>query len=114
MNRGDIVLFDFPFTDRAGSKLRPVVVVQADQFNQFLDDTIVAIITRTRRGIPTEVLIDITTPDGKQAAIRHTSVIDCKNLLTVDRKFIHTQIGSLSPRLVAQLDECLRIALGLS
>ena len=28
MNRGDVVLFDFPFSDRTGSKLRPAAVVQ--------------------------------------------------------------------------------------
>jgi mRNA interferase MazF len=113
MNRGDVVLFGFPFSDRVGSKLRPVVIVQADRFNAFLDDTIVALITRTRRGHPTEVLIDVATPDGKQAGIRHTSVIDCKNLLTVDRKFLRDKVGTLSPAYVSELDEGLRLALGL-
>ena len=113
MNRGDVVLFDFPFSDRTGSKLRPAVVVQADQFNHSIDDTILALITRTRRGSVTEVLIDVTTPDGKQAGIRHTSVIDCKNLLTADQKFIHATAGTLSGNLILQLDECLRLAIGL-
>ncbi len=65
MKRGDVVLFDFPFSDRTGSKLRPAVVVQADVFNQSIDDTILALVTRTRRGTPTELLIDLATPNGQ-------------------------------------------------
>lgn len=113
MNRGDVVLFDFPFSDRTGSKLRPAVVVQSDQFNQTIDDTILALITRTRRWVATEVLIDVTTPDGRQAGIRHTSVIDCKNLLTADQKFVHAKAGTLSSALIQQLDQCLKIAIGV-
>ena len=33
MNRGDVVLADFPFQDMPGSKIRPAVVVQSDAFN---------------------------------------------------------------------------------
>lgn len=29
MTRGDVVLVDWPFSDRKGSKLRPAVIVQA-------------------------------------------------------------------------------------
>jgi len=30
MNRGEVVLVDWQFSDRTGSKLRPAVVMQAD------------------------------------------------------------------------------------
>ena len=33
MNRGEIVLVDWPYSDLTGSKLRPAVVVQADYLN---------------------------------------------------------------------------------
>jgi len=39
MNRGDVVLVDWPFSDLSGSKLRPAIVVQADFLNGLLDDT---------------------------------------------------------------------------
>lgn len=114
MKRGDVVLFDFPFSDRTGSKLRPAVVVQADVLNQSIDDTILALVTRTRRGGPTELLIDVATPDGKQSGLFHTSVVDCKNLLTSDQQFIYTKLGVLSGSLLPQLDDCLKSALGLT
>jgi mRNA-degrading endonuclease toxin of MazEF toxin-antitoxin module len=52
MKRGDVVLFDYPFSDATGSKLRPALVVQADHLNNSIDDTILALITRACRVIP--------------------------------------------------------------
>jgi len=46
VHRGDIVLVDFPYSDQTGRKVRPALVVQADIWNQRLDDTILALITR--------------------------------------------------------------------
>jgi len=40
MNRGDVVIVDWPYSDLSGSKLRPAVVVQADFLNGLVDDTI--------------------------------------------------------------------------
>jgi mRNA-degrading endonuclease toxin of MazEF toxin-antitoxin module len=101
------------FRDRTGSKLRPAVVVQADSLNQSIDDTSLALVTRTRRGGLTELPIDVATSDGKQTGLFHSSVVDCKNLLTSDQKFIYTKLGSLSTSLLQQLDDCLKNALGL-
>ena len=49
VRRGDIVLVDFPYSDHTGSKVRPALVGQADVWNQRLDDTILALITSSRR-----------------------------------------------------------------
>src|SRR5260221_14502064 len=32
VSRGDVVLVDYPFTDRTGSKVRPTLVVSTDEF----------------------------------------------------------------------------------
>lgn len=108
MKRGEIVLFDFPFTDRTGSKLRPALVVQADLLNESIDDTVLALITRTRRGSATEVSIE-----PAEAGIRHSSFVDCKNLLTADKRFIHATLGRLPAPTMEKVDMALRMALGL-
>ncbi len=33
MKRGDVVIIDFPYSDRTGSKVRPSLVVQSDMLN---------------------------------------------------------------------------------
>lgn len=77
MRRGDVVLVDWQFSDRTGSKIRPALVVQADSLNRQLDDTILALISSSRRraiGASTRLLIDILTPDGQQTGLRLNSV----------------------------------------
>ena len=38
MKRGDVVIIDFPYSDRTGSKVRPALVVQSDMLNSIRDD----------------------------------------------------------------------------
>ena len=65
VSRGDIVLVDYPFSDRTGSKVRPALVVQADALNRRITDTILASISRsTHRASATQLFIDISTPEG--------------------------------------------------
>jgi mRNA-degrading endonuclease toxin of MazEF toxin-antitoxin module len=112
MKRGDVVLVDFRFSDGMGSKLRPALVIQADALNRSRDDTILAAISRTQRFAHTEVLVDVTTTDGQQSGLRHTSVIDCANLGTFDQQLIHHTLGALPLSLIQQVDACLKTALG--
>lgn len=66
MNRGEVVLVDWPYSDRTGSKLRPAVVVQADFLNGLIDDTVLVQVTRTAHAIPgTEVKIDPNRRRGR-------------------------------------------------
>ncbi len=71
IQRGDVVLVDYPYAAGGGAKVRPVLVIQNDRDNQRLLNTIVAQITSvTRRALePTQVLIEIATPAGQRSAV---------------------------------------------
>jgi len=115
-SRGNVILADLPFTDRSGSKVRPALVVQADRNNARLDDVILAVITRTTTRAttePTQLLIDIATPDGKASGLLHTSAVKCEHLLTLHNSFIQRVIGHLPDSLMRQIDACLKAALDL-
>ncbi|MFO0210247.1 MAG: type II toxin-antitoxin system PemK/MazF family toxin [Pseudanabaena sp.] len=45
IQRGDIVLVDYPYTSNSETKVRPVLVIQNDRDNQRLKNTIVVQIT---------------------------------------------------------------------
>jgi mRNA interferase MazF len=113
MNRGDVVLIDFPYSDRTGSKLRPALVIQTDALNRSRDDTVLAAISRTRRFAPTEVLIDITTTEGGLSGLRHTSVVDCALLGTFDKGLVHHTLGSLADSLMDEVESKLKLVLGI-
>src|SRR3989442_14547630 len=106
VTRGDVVLTDFPFSTGAGIKRRPVVIVQNDKDNTRLVNTIIAQITGlTRRALePTQLLIDVSTPDGKLSGLRFTSVINCVNLFTLEKAKIVRLLGKSTPSLVVKLD----------
>jgi mRNA interferase MazF len=75
VQRGDVVLVDYPYAAGSGTKVRPVLVIQNDRDNQRLLNTIVAQITSvTRRALePTQLLIEIATPAGQQSGLLVTA-----------------------------------------
>ncbi len=113
MNRGDVVMVDWLYSDRTGSKLRPAVVVQADFLNSHIDDTVLIPVMRSARALgSTEVLIDPAVENI--SGLRFISVASCNNFLTVDQTIVVRTIGQLSPTTMLKLDACIRIALHLT
>lgn len=114
VSRGDVVLVDYPFSDRTGSKVRPALVVQADTLNQRITDTILVAISRsTHRASATQFLIDLKTPEGAQSGLRQDSMVQCENILTFDQRLIIATIGGLSVPMMRLVNDCLRKALKL-
>jgi mRNA interferase MazF len=117
VKRGEIVLVDFPYSDRSSSKVRPALVVQADVWNDRLEDTILALITsssRRRLGADTQCFIDLSTNEGKQTGLKFDSVVQCENLLTYKADLILRVLGKLSDAEIKQIDRCLDAALGIT
>ena len=114
MNRGDVVLVDFTRVAGPTAKRRPAVVVQNDNDNRRMTNTIVAMITGnvSRSGEPTQLLIDPATADGGSLGLHHVSVVNCSNLFTITQRDVAHTLGHLAPALLAQLNECLKAALG--
>ncbi len=112
MTRGEVVMVDWPFSDRTGSKVRPAIVVQADFLNTLIHDTVLIPVTKTSRIIGvTEVLIDpsVETASG----LRFVSVASCNNFITIDQLLLRRKIGTLSGSVMKQIDACLKAALEL-
>jgi mRNA interferase MazF len=116
VNRGDVVLVDYPYSDRSGSKIRPCLVVQSDHNNRRLDDTIVVTISSRTQYVatePTQLLIDLRTPAGRQSGLLFTSAVQCENILTIDCGFILRKIGAAPPDTMQQVNDCLKTALAI-
>ena len=115
VRRGDIIIVDHPFSDGSGSKIRPCLVVQNDLRNAILQETIIAPISSSLRHVsdPTQLFIDITTPDGLATGLKLDSVVRCGSPITIHESSIRKKIGMLSVSLMLQIDDCLKIALNL-
>ena len=117
VQRGDVVLLDYPFAAGGGSKVRPALVVQNDFDNTLLVNTIVVMITsRVHRAArePTQLLIDVSTPDGRQSGLMMNSAVNCANVFTIGKNKILRTLGHMPASIMAQVDVCLKAALGIS
>ena len=116
VKRRDVLLIDHRFSDATGSKVRPVLVVQSDLRNALLTNTIVAMITKNLNRVgkdPTQLLIDVSTPDGQMSGLNVNSAVTCGNLFTLHEDLIRRKLGELPDLLMRQINDCLKAALEL-
>jgi mRNA interferase MazF len=116
VQRGDVVLVDYPYSVGGGSKVRPALVIQNDRDNHRLATTIIAQITGTTRRASletTQVSIDTNTPDGSQSGLLRNSVVNCVNLFTMDQRDILRKLGQLPPGLMQQVEAAVKAPLQL-
>lgn len=112
--RGDVVLVNYPFSEGQGSKVRPALVVQCDSNNRRLESTLVVQITsriHLARKEPTQLLIEVSTPAGRQSGLVNDSAVACENIYTVRQTGIIQTIGSLPEDVMRRIDECLKTSL---
>lgn len=110
--RGDIVLVLFPNSNLKTAKVRPALVVQADNLQTGLPQLIIAMITSRmfRSNHSCRVTIRISSSKGKQSGLLTDSVVMTDNLATVAESEIDRTIGSLP---MEKVDKALRYTLGL-
>ena len=116
VKRGDIVLVPVPDTSGLPGKTRPVLVVSSDVNNGRLQDAIVAVITSTTSRAKlqaTQLLIELTSPEGKQSGLLNDSAIKCERLHTILQSLIKRSVGSLPPGTMLKINDCLKATLDM-
>jgi mRNA interferase MazF len=110
--RGEIYLTALdPTVGREIQKTRPALVIQNDISNRVTGVTIVAPITSTVRFPlnPVHVLL----PAGGATGLQVTSLALLNQIRAVDRLRLVKRLGSLDSQTLRQVDEAIRISLGL-
>src|SRR5262249_41354335 len=110
MNRGDVLLARFPHPSGGRGKKRPVVVVQADGYNQTLRTLVVAEVTKnlSMANDPACLFIDVSTPEGQATGVLQDSVVSCLLMATLKADLVDQVIGALSGAMKQQLNACLK------
>lgn len=112
VKRGEIWWASLPEPAGSGPGYkRPVLIIQSDEFNKSKINTIVAaVITSNTRlaAAPGNVLLS-----PKKSKLPKESVICVSQIITFDKSFLSEKIQALSPEIIAQVDEGLRIVLKL-
>lgn len=90
---------------------RPVVIVQSDEFNDSpISTVVVATITSNMRlaRAPGNVLCR-----RRDSGLTKPSVVNVSQVATIDRRRLQERVGSLPVRLLAEVEDGLRLVLGL-
>ena len=112
LHRGEIWWADLPTENRAGPGFRrPVLVIQADSFNQSNIQTVIVVAMTTNLNLanaPGNVYVS-----AKQTTLPKDSVINVSQILTLDRSYFEECMGTLPTRLLRKVDSGIRMVLKL-
>jgi mRNA interferase MazF len=116
IQRGDVLKASFPHASGGRGKKRPVVVVQADVYNQRLRHAVVAQITTNldEKDDPACLLIEASSAEAKAAGLDRDCVVCCTLLSLMSEDRLKQKIGQLSAVALTKLDACLKAALGIA
>jgi len=103
VRRGDVYWAQFP--EPVGK--RPVVLVSREEAYAIKTRVTVVVVTRTVRGIPTEVRV------GPSEGLPKVGVANADELVTVPRATLRDRIATLSRAKLDEIDAALRFSLGL-
>ena len=101
MRRGEIWFAATPGGDR------PVLILTRDPIADRIGSLVVAALTRTRRGLISELLL---TPDGD--GVPSEGVVNFDNIHTVPRDALRRRVTALAPSRMGQACRTLRNAVG--
>ncbi len=104
VNRGEIWLYRF----KAPDKRRPVLILSRQEVIPLLHSVMVAPITSTRRGAPSEV------PVGPTEGLKHDSAVNLDHVQTIERARLVGFVGSLDAAQMRHVCRALAVATGCS
>lgn len=108
-NRGDVILVGFIFSDEAGERRRPAVVVSSNAYHRSRQEAIIAAITsRTDRILMGDYLIR----DWQDAGLLFPSVAT-GIIRTIKQDMIARKLGTMPGSDMRGIEDKLREALGL-
>jgi mRNA interferase MazF len=112
--RGEVVLVLFPNSDLRTAKRRPALVIQRNDLENGLAQTIIAMISSNlaRRGHPSRIFVGVNSTAGKTAGLRLDSVNMADNLATVMDSEIDSVLGNFPE--MNNVDAALKHTFGLA
>jgi mRNA-degrading endonuclease toxin of MazEF toxin-antitoxin module len=112
MDRGQIVLAPFLYSDLAGMKRRPACVVSSAAYNSG-PDVILAMVTSRMARLQAPTPGDVVLTDWQAAGLRTASVVRAGRLLVLEQRFIQFALGRLKLSDLALVDQGLISVLDL-
>jgi mRNA interferase MazF len=90
---------------------RPILIIQADIFNQTNIKTVIAATITTNADLAK--MLGNVSISSRSSGLPQNSVINVTQLFTVDKSLLLEYVGTLSARKMQQVDKGLRLVLSL-
>jgi mRNA interferase MazF len=108
MRSADILLVDFPFSDAAGTKLRPAIIVSSDHFHAGDDVVVLPISSRASLGDAFSYDLDPAAPEFRLTGLKPPSSVKWTKPVTISRQLVRRRLGRLSKKPFDEVRELLR------
>ena len=115
VKRGSVVLIRYPFTDLAGAKVRPVLVVTPNHLLPRLEDVLCLFISSAPPNdlLPTDFVLEPGHPSFPATGLKRRSVLRMHKLALLHKVLVLRVLGEGERSLMSEVDQRLRLALGL-
>lgn len=99
LDKGDVVLVPFPFTDLSQTKLRPAIVLYVQPEGE--DITLCFISSQNLERVSLdELILDPEHPEFAQTGLKSKSKVRVSRIVTLERQLIKRKLGSLGFQLL--------------
>ena len=102
----DIILITFPFSDLTGQKVRPVLILSNDTYNQQSLDLLVCGITANIKSVPYSIIIDVTDVE-QTGTLRNKSKIRIDTIASLEQSLVRKKIARLKITVFKQVIDIL-------
>ena len=112
IKRGEIWWAELP--EPSGSEpgyRRPLIIIQSNEFNRSNIGTVIAVIITSNISLasaPGNIVLS-----ARSSKLSKKSVVNVSQLITVDKSFLTGKVHTLSNKLMAQIDDGIRLVLKL-
>jgi mRNA interferase MazF len=101
IEKGDILLVPFPFSDQSGRKVRPVIVISNNNFNKKSGDLITIGITSNMS--KDKYTLKLNNKELKEGKLFSQCCIKVENILRLDKYLIIKKIGKVKKEKIKEI-----------
>lgn len=97
----DLLLVPFPFSDQSGRKVRPVIIISNNKFNQNSEDILVTGVTSNIS--KDKYTLKLTNNNLEEGKLLTHCCIKVENILRTDKELIIKKIGKIDKKMLKEI-----------
>lgn len=105
INQLNILLIPFPFSDQKGRKVRPVIVISNNEFNEYSEDILVVGVTSNIS--KDKYTLPLSNKDLSEGKLFTQCCIKVENVLKIDKELVIKKIGKIKKEKLGKIKDIL-------